>query len=85
MPRNLNYTLTVKELINYLSNFDEDLPVVLQHDYGDRISTPEALFVKEPEEAFLSETSYSDTGWKVSDENNTDITVVVLSYDNSQF
>ena len=85
MPSQLKYTLTVKELISYLNNFDEDLPVVLQHDYGDRCNTPEALFVKEPEEAFLIETVYSDTGWKITDENDTDIKVVVLSYNSSNF
>lgn len=81
----IDNTLTVSQLIEELQNYPSDMPVVLQHNYGDRIETQEALFITEPSTAYLAETGYSDSGWKVVDDSNDDseeesIKVVVLSY-----
>ncbi len=82
-----NRTMTVGELKQALANFDDNMPVVLQGDYGDRINTPQALWVTDPEEAKIMKTAYSETGWKVciddDDREEGEIEVVVLSYDES--
>lgn len=79
------HTMTVRQLIESLEQYDDDMLVVLQGDYGDRINTPEVHFIQEPQEAFISRTAYSNTGWKVcfdSDERDEDSPeVLVLSYD----
>ena len=33
-PEQIKHTMTVGELINYLSDFDEDTPVMLKNDNG---------------------------------------------------
>jgi len=33
-PEQIKGTMTVGELINYLSDFNEDMPVMLKHDNG---------------------------------------------------
>lgn len=77
--------MTVGQLKMALAQFDDDMPVVLQGDYGDRINTPEVHWIKSPEEAFITQTSYSKTGWKVCfdrrDRDEDDPEVVVLSFE----
>ena len=78
-------TMTVGELKIELERFDDDMPVVLQGDYGDRINTPEVHWIKSPEEAFITRTAYSKTGWKVcfdrEDRDEDAPEVVVLSFE----
>lgn len=78
-------TLTVRQLINALEQYDDDTFVVLQGDYGDRINTPEVHWISQPEEAYISRTAYSSTGWKVcfdsSERDEDSPEVLVLSYE----
>jgi hypothetical protein len=78
-------TMTVGQLKMALEQFDDDMHVVFQGDYGDRVNTPEVHWIRSPEEAFITKTSYSKTGWKVcferSDRDEDDPEVVVLSFE----
>lgn len=78
-------TMTVRQLISALEQYDDDMFVVLQGDYGDRINTPEVHWIQEPQEAYISRTSYSKTGWKVcfesSDRDEDSPEVLVLSFE----
>ncbi|WP_370242830.1 hypothetical protein [Marisediminitalea sp.] len=76
-------TMTVGELISELQNFDEDLPVVANVNYGDRARTQQAIPITELGHAFCVDSSYSESGYAVKDtsddepENN----VVSLNFD----
>lgn len=71
-------TLTVRELIDRLQEEDPDMPVVFTADYGDRGHTEQAIPIRgRIEETGLSRTAYSDSGYKLDDEND-EHTILVI-------
>ncbi|AUR97303.1 hypothetical protein NVP1238A_54 [Vibrio phage 1.238.A._10N.261.52.F10] len=73
-------TLTVSELINALEQFPDDMPVVAVSDYGDRSHTMQAIAISEVETSQVGQSGYSDSGYRVSDDEDGE-TVLVLNYD----
>jgi len=76
--------LTVRELIEELENYDDDMIVVTGSDYGDRSGTIQANTATQVNEAFVDDTTYSSTGYKVveeGDESEDAQRVVILNYD----
>lgn len=62
-------TITVGELKLMLDNYgDDDMPVVVAHDYGDRINTMGAIGLNEcGDDYHLTPTVYSSSGWKINE------------------
>ena len=77
-------TLTVEELIDQLSMFPQDLPVVACANYGDRKRTMQAISLNTLQSSvYLKESGYSESGYKVVEEYSDDFgEVVLLNYDN---
>lgn len=63
----LPHTMTVRELIEALEDFDDDTPVLLTSDYGDHCHTEQALGIDEVEQVEVEENAYSDSGFAVRD------------------
>ena len=77
-------TLTVGELIESLRQYDEDLPVVSCVNYGDRSRTMQAVPTSELNEAYITSSSYSESGFAVVEDGDQDEdseSVLVLNYD----
>lgn len=75
--------LTVRELREALESFDDDLPVVSNVSYGDRLRTQQAIMVDEVDYVSLTPTAYSESGYKVIDtldEDDDDIRAVSLNF-----
>ena len=75
--------LTVGELREALSSFEEDLPVVSNVSFGDRCGTQQAIMVDEIDYVALTPSSYSESGYKVidtMDEDEDDIRAVSLNF-----
>ncbi len=72
-------TMTVAELREALDPFDDGMPVVACVSYGDRARTMQAIAVTELEEVNIARSSYSDSGWAVTEHDGE--SVVVLNYD----
>ena len=74
MPRTIK-SLTVKQLIERLTDLPPDALVVLTSDYGDHCHTEQALAVEDVEELTIREGAYSSSGWivpEIDDEDEDD-------------
>lgn len=66
-------TLTVRELIDLLSNEDENALVITSADYGDRSHTAQALPLRgHLETVTIRESGYSNSGFAIDDEDDLD-------------
>jgi hypothetical protein len=66
-------TITVGDLIDLLKNEDENALVIFGADYGDRSHTEQALPLKgECETVNVKETGYSNSGFAIVDEDDSD-------------
>lgn len=78
-------TMTVGELIRELQDFDENLPVVANVNYGDRGRTQQAIAVTEIGHAICVDSSYSESGYAVKEPDGCDDepadNVVSLNFD----
>lgn len=74
-------TLTVGELKELLQEYDEDTLVVVSCDYGDRSNTQQAIALGEAVLMDLTETGYSDSGYKITQHGGGDEEVLLLNYD----
>jgi len=82
-------TLTIDEVISGLTALKRNRgltgeePVVVASNYGDRARTMQAVTLDEIETGTLTETSYSDSGFAVNEDEPMydDQLVVVLNYD----
>ena len=74
-------TLTVGELIDKLSQFDRDTPTVAMVNYGDRCRTMQAIPFGDLDLVDIEESQYSDSGFKVVEQDLGDDEVLVLNYD----
>lgn len=64
-------TITVRELIDLLSNEDENALVITSADYGDRSHTDQALPVHgRLETVTIRESGYSASGYAIDDEDD---------------
>ncbi|MCM1260544.1 MAG: hypothetical protein NC222_06275 [Staphylococcus sp.] len=63
-------TLTVKELIKVLSQYDDDTKVAISCDYGDYFHTEQVIPLQFGQEELTSikETSYSQSGFAVKND-----------------
>jgi len=62
-------SITVKELIRLLENYDEDAQVILASDYGDRVHTQQVHFIdSDIKEVAIGDSAYSNSGFRVLDE-----------------
>lgn len=80
----IDSALTVKELIEELIGGYDDLLIALGANYGDRVSTIQAIGVSEINDAYLSDTSYSLSGYSIVNEGDQEddaLEVVVLNFD----
>jgi hypothetical protein len=59
-------TITAGELIELLSDLDEDTPVAFACNYGDRCRTKQIIGIQGcVDEEPIYETAYSESGWAV--------------------
>lgn len=66
-------SITVKELIKFLEYYDEDSQVIFASDYGDRVNTQQVHFIEgDIKKVGIGESAYSDSGFKVLDEDDKD-------------
>jgi hypothetical protein len=76
--------ITVSELIEQLEDEEQDMHVAMCTEYGDRVSTMQAIPATEVATAFLATTEYSNTKLKLvesGDEDENAEEVVVINYD----
>jgi hypothetical protein len=78
-------TMTVGQLISKLQEFDENLPVVANVNYGDRGRTQQAIAITEIGHAICVDSSYSESGFAVKEVGDCDDepadNVVSLNFD----
>ena len=74
-------TLNVGQLKQLLADYADDLPVTAVANYGDRCNTMQAVSLCDLGIGKLSESSYSDSGFKVSDCDEQGEEVLVLNLD----
>lgn len=72
-------TITVGMLKAVLEDYDDDLPVVVGSDYGDRAGTIQANALDEPELGQITNSVYSSSGYaiKPSDYDGEEVVLVL--------
>lgn len=61
-------TVTVGELMQLLSDYDPETPVIVTANYGDRCRTQQALPLSgEAEETQITQSAYSDSGYAIGE------------------
>ena len=73
---------TVKEIREAIKNMDDDMVVVMGANYGDRANTIQAIPADDPKVVRVTESSYSESGYKVvtDEDSNEGQKVVVLNF-----
>lgn len=75
----MDYALTVAELRAQLEKYDDDTPVCAAVSYGDRGCTMQAVFATGCEQVYATTTCYSDSGYKVTEDEGE--AVILINYD----
>jgi hypothetical protein len=66
-------SITVAELIRLLNTYDENTQVIFASDYGDHCHTQQVHFIDgDLKEVAIGESAYSDSGFRVVDEDEED-------------
>lgn len=76
-------TLTKGELIELLEDYSDDTPLAFMANFGDRANTMQALGLSGVEMVDITDSSYSDTGYKVVEHGEGDEEVLLLNYDST--
>ena len=75
-------TFTKAQLLSDLRNYDDKLIVVIAINYGDRSSTMQAIPATNVGQAFIKESGYSDSGYRIVEEGDEDTgTILSLNLD----
>ena len=83
---NYNQTLgfesvTVGEAQVALEQYEDDLLVAVEVNYGNRINTMQAVALTQVDKASINETAYSDSGYRVLEEGIGEQEILLLNYD----
>ena len=72
-------TLTVGQLKRELESFDDSTEVVVGSSYGDRAGTVQANFLEELYLVKVTDSDYSDTGYKIIEDDSEGTEMLMLN------